>query len=545
VRAVWFLLAGLLWGSAALGQDVSVNVAPAIPLTGTSGNLPTFGAGGTLGDSGLNQIIITASPYNASVGASDNATAIQSAINAAVAAGVPLVIPASPSGGCYKYTAPLTIAGNLTIRGTHVAENWAGGINVPLGSPPLLGSVLCPASNGSDAIDITSASTEVNISDFGILFQTPLSGTGDGIHYVPALNVQGLSGSVWKNVKVYGHDGNHYGVNLTNPLLDTFISVSTYGGGVFNLYGNSTTSGDYGNCTFVQPYGQVIVGGSANGFNMDASSASRLNLLTFIRPQAITDWVTGVTPGGNPPTSAQSIWVQKPNVTAVRVIGGDLETNVGSSITVTTGVNSDLDWAGTFTDAVNINAPAWTTNGILYSPQTRTITDTTSSGTVAIQAMFAMPGTHLNATNATTYTNFATLYVGAPIAGVNASFTRTQSIYTAGEIATAADYFGTGGAFLSGTIWLNKSGGTATTDVGSGTTTGLVTIGGASNIVQMGPGTKLTQFVVSGLPTCNAGAKGQVAEVTDALAPTYLGLLTGGGAIFAPVTCNGTAWVSF
>jgi hypothetical protein len=45
-------LVGLLWGSAALGQDVSVNVAPAIPLTGTPGNLPTFGAGGTLGDSG-------------------------------------------------------------------------------------------------------------------------------------------------------------------------------------------------------------------------------------------------------------------------------------------------------------------------------------------------------------------------------------------------------------------------------------------------------------------------------------------------------------
>jgi len=34
------------------------------------------------------------------------------------------------------------------------------------------------------------------------------------------------------------------------------------------------------------------------------------------------------------------------------------------------------------------------------------------------------------------------------------------------------------------------------------------------------------------------------AYVTDALAPIYLGTLTGGGAIKCPVFYNGTAWVS-
>lgn len=48
-------------------------------------------------------------------------------------------------------------------------------------------------------------------------------------------------------------------------------------------------------------------------------------------------------------------------------------------------------------------------------------------------------------------------------------------------------------------------------------------------------------YIVATLP---AGTAGQRAYVTDALAPTYLGALTGGGAVTAPVFYNGAAWVS-
>ena len=37
---------------------------------------------------------------------------------------------------------------------------------------------------------------------------------------------------------------------------------------------------------------------------------------------------------------------------------------------------------------------------------------------------------------------------------------------------------------------------------------------------------------------------GAKAYVTDALAPTYLGALIGGGAVSCPVFYNGAAWVS-
>lgn len=53
---------------------------------------------------------------------------------------------------------------------------------------------------------------------------------------------------------------------------------------------------------------------------------------------------------------------------------------------------------------------------------------------------------------------------------------------------------------------------------------------------------KIPAYTVATLPT---GAVGKIAYVTDATTPTYLGELTGGGAVVCPVFYNGTAWVSF
>ena len=50
-----------------------------------------------------------------------------------------------------------------------------------------------------------------------------------------------------------------------------------------------------------------------------------------------------------------------------------------------------------------------------------------------------------------------------------------------------------------------------------------------------------TAYTVATLPT---GFQGARAYVTDATLPTYLGTLTGGGAVVCPVFYNGSAWVS-
>lgn len=48
---------------------------------------------------------------------------------------------------------------------------------------------------------------------------------------------------------------------------------------------------------------------------------------------------------------------------------------------------------------------------------------------------------------------------------------------------------------------------------------------------------------VGALPTCNAGIKGQMQMVTDALTPVILTAVSAGGAVSIGVTCNGSVWI--
>ena len=110
--------------------------------------------------------------------------------------------------------------------------------------------------------------------------------------------------------------------------------------------------------------------------------------------------------------------------------------------------------------------------------------------------------------------------------------------WTASTASTGWD--STGGvdkrSFLS-TKALANGGGVNITD-----TPGLSTLMVDSAYVQ---GIIPTLYTVATLPSCVSGIKGQEKVVTNAITPTYLGTLTGGGAVVTPVICNGTAWVSY
>lgn len=49
-------------------------------------------------------------------------------------------------------------------------------------------------------------------------------------------------------------------------------------------------------------------------------------------------------------------------------------------------------------------------------------------------------------------------------------------------------------------------------------------------------------YSVASLPTCDVNAYGKRLMVGDAANPTFLGLLTGGGAIKVPAFCDGANW---
>lgn len=489
-----------LAGSPTLTLKMGVATATATNV-GVYSVIPSNPASTTTGGSGTGATLTVGSvtPGNFSYG-TDNATGIGNAITAAQTAGVPLYIPAPRIAACYGFTPPLTVTANLSVIGDWAAGNWNGQINVPNGTPAVSGSVLCPISNGSDAWDETGTTLSVPMSNVGFLFQTPFIGTGDGIHNVPSANVGGLTDSILNNVIVYGTDGNHYGFNLTNPLILTLIKPTSYGGGGFKIAGNSS-SGQYGNSTFIEPYAQVIVGGSADGYNLSASQSAVLNLMTFLRPQAIVENIVGVSPSGNSPSSTQYIWRQDVNSRTINVKAADFETTVSSPIQMgTAGLGNDLDFSTLAGSFASIQAPAWSTNGLMFQPLTRTLTDTTSSGTIAEEAAFALQGFHQNFNSSTVATNLDTLLVGAPICGTNCTATNLLSIHAIGQIQTDSAIVAKVGAFISGTgnTTINKNSSTGTTEIGDGSTSGTVTIGGGSNTTVVGSTLSVTGVSTAG-----------------------------------------------
>jgi len=117
-----------------------------------------------------------------------------------------------------------------------------------------------------------------------------------------------------------------------------------------------------------------------------------------------------------------------------------------------------------------------------------------------------------------------------------------QSVVAGGATNTAGQDFtitgsqstgsGVGGSIIFQTAAANSGGG-----AGIQNTLANAMVIDSVKTVRLGTG-----YTVATLPA--AGTAGRRTYVTDALAPVYLGTLTGGGAVVCPVFDNGTAWVS-
>jgi hypothetical protein len=90
----------------------------------------------------------------------------------------------------------------------------------------------------------------------------------------------------------------------------------------------------------------------------------------------------------------------------------------------------------------------------------------------------------LTASSATTYTAANMLTIGTPQAGTNVTITSNRSILASGEIRTTADLSSGGGMFVNGTTQINTNN-NGTTEIGDGSTSSAVTIGGTSNTTNL------------------------------------------------------------
>lgn len=282
---------------------------------------------------------INALDYGVSEAAPDNTKAIQNAINAASKLGRSLYIPA----GVYKYTPPLNIPGPLEIRGDGALPLWGSldqpngmnAVNMPMQEPYFKGTVLMPASNGSSAFKCSVAGCAISGIDFAVTFQTPFENTGHMLDYTASPKSDGgpdigLLGSSWRNVGLYGHDGDHYMFNITNSLYNTFDSCKAFGGGFVN---SQSTTMQCGNAIYMRCTNMLITGGKAHGYAFGASGgAITQQLNTLIACQCNSDnqpYQAGITP--KTPTGSQNMVHCDANCFQFVFIGQDFETLVGAS----------------------------------------------------------------------------------------------------------------------------------------------------------------------------------------------------------------------
>ena len=241
----------------------------------------------------------------------------------------------------YGYSGTLALTDELYIEGAGVTDLFgsiASGGNAawfPTAAPYLGGTVLWQFAAAADAVSMPVVGKTVKLKDFGVLFANLFNGAGHGFNQTPsptylgALDT-GVTYGEFDNLKVFGHDGNHYGFVVNNPLVNTYKNLQSIGGGALKIHGEGQNN--YGNSEFAHFNGLVISGGTADAMNMTASAKSKLNLLVFLRP-AFAVFNPAALPGNVAPSNAQAIWNSDGNTTQVVTIGEDLESNCGSAVT--------------------------------------------------------------------------------------------------------------------------------------------------------------------------------------------------------------------
>lgn len=262
-----------------------------------------------------------------------------------------------------------------------------------------------------------------------------------------------------------------------------------------------------------------------------------------------------------------------------------------SGATQTTTINGRVTLA-----PIGASAAAWTNAGINLIQSAATFTDTTSSGTVAAIYVNNFAAQTVAATNSTTVTRLYGTFFVNPVAGTNVTATErfalgADTLRVIGTSSFGGTISGAGISLSGGIIFSTTTSAidigllqtTGTLALGSTAQTGIMTLGrstasqttdiqagatasGSTKTINLGTGglsgstttitigstfgtsitfnapIRMAGFTVATLPA--AGTAGRRAYVTDALAPTFLTALVGGGAVVSPAFDNGTAWVA-
>ncbi len=255
----------------------------------------------------------------------DNTTAIQNAITQAQTNNGSVYIPT----GFYTITG-LTNSAPVTIFGDGVTTTPDGSGETTTVAPYLLGSVLWMAKPSTDALNLALAQQGTSLRDIGIVFAPAMAfyATGDGFDASVTGDAFGIHNTKWRDLKVWGTDGNHYAYDLTNSVLVDLDSLNSYGGGGLRMSSTSGAACCSGNSTITGFYAANYAGGASDGINITSAGSNAENLITMVRPEVNTlassaavgfAWV----PSNN--TSTRLGYDIPSNINDVVIIGPDQE----------------------------------------------------------------------------------------------------------------------------------------------------------------------------------------------------------------------------
>ena len=209
----------------------------------------------------------------------------------------------------------------------------------------------------------------------------------------------------------------------TSPAITTSITTASTS---FDLVNTTATTVNFAGA------------GTTLSIGNTATAAQTVNMFTASTGASTYNFATGAT---------ASATTKAINIGTAGVSGSTTNISLGSSVsgalgTITHYGNTTLS-SGSLTFSGNISAAAWTTSGIRHVSSPATLTDTTSTGTVANAYTNNFGGNTIAASNATTYTNYATVFVNDPTAGTNVTFTNAYSLITAGNVKLGSTGTGT------------------------------------------------------------------------------------------------------
>ncbi len=333
----------------------------------------------------------------------------------------------------------------------------------------------------------------------------------------------------------------------------------------------------------------LVEGGSGSSLtNLNASNISsgelslaRIGQNSATSGQALawngTAWSPATITGASPSGSGSELQYRSGASTFGAVTGSSVS---GGAITLGTGliINAASGFTGKLIDAQVNGSSAFS---YTYNSGTRGLLSLGSAGGAAI-SIYADPGkvtfgSSVQCSNGTYYVSSDLADSSGAFLSRNYGETTTHFVLASdGDAVAATMQLGLDASANHGTDYTVKVSDGSGTDKDGGDLTiasGNSTGSGTSSVIVSTPAAgassatvrtaaermritsanvtftalpRLPAYTVATLPSTAATGmvQGAMALVTDATAPTYLGTLTGGGAVVCPVFYNGSAWVS-